>query len=246
MKRLKGIKTVIIIGMLHLLMSCAPGAVSEKGYVAWNYKPVETKIPDQANTRSIRLKLNKIMVEPPDEDWEMPRHLLKVIPILSVFASPYEMTNQVRNSWGGYYLLKDNELDRIVQKELESSNLFQSIITDNSPHDWEMNLNAELLWKQYPHQSGLGLLYIVVVPPFIVPAATNTFDAKLKVEIVDSTTKQIVLEKEYSAHSDHLWWMFYNFHQQTYEFGEYLIPRVMSDLIQDLNEVSKRKLNDTD
>lgn len=238
---------LIILTFLFILFAitgCShfPAGVQEKGIVAWNYTPIQSYTYNESNEQKIpvSIRVNNFESKESQTDLGFPGAILRLFPILSLLASPFDYTNRIFDDHMTKADLKEFEVENILVEEIRETGLITKIVQGGEPKDFDMRGNVNFSWKDYRHFSGLGnILYIAVLPPLLLPISSYHFTCEAHLEVV-SKDGRIILAKDYNAKTKCFVGLIYgNAHRHYHAYGKELFPQIVKQFIADLKAIPK-------
>jgi hypothetical protein len=239
---------VLLIAVIAVIVSgCAshqPPDLS-KGIVACCY---ESKIgPADGSTRKIpvSLSISAFRNDPQESHVSGGAIALAFIPLISLanLASPSATSvNFVSDGGPNKGVIKKGEVEQILKQEIRKSGLVRnvSLARENKNADYEIRGSVNFKHNRYVHNSGLGILYIAVLPMFTLPSASWEALCTAHFDVVSKKTGAVVLSKDYSASRSYAMGLVYGgVNKSMAAFGKEVFPEVVEEFIADMRALPK-------
>jgi len=239
----RDLATLASMAALAALSSgCMSSAVRTDGFVGWNYRSAVAQTDAQSQTRiPVSIQIESLDHGPASVDMGMPGGILRVVPILSLISSPFVYVNSVPDgkSLGLTEIrLKTNELEGILAGEITKADLFEKATVGGTDGDFLIKGDVALRFEMQRHFSGLGILYIALLPALLLPADAETFKCEAHFEIVSTRSNTTVLSKDYVAKSRWQCWI-YNQPRIWESYGDEVFPKIVDSLLADMKALPR-------
>jgi hypothetical protein len=240
---------VLLIAVIAVIVSgCASHQPPDmtKGIVACCY---ESKIgpADGSTSRKIpvSLRISAFHNDPEESHVSGGAIALAFIPLISLanLASPSATSvNFVSDGGPNKGVIKKGEVEQILKQEIRKSGLVRdvSLARESKNADYEIRGSVNFKHNRYVHNSGLGILYIAVLPMFTLPSASWEALCMAHFDVVSKKTGAVVLSKDYSARRSYAMGLVYDgVNKSMAAFGKEVFPEVVEKFIADMRAMPK-------
>lgn len=137
---------------------------------------------------------------------------------------------------------KQREVEDILKQEIAKSGIVRdvSLSEEGKKADYEIKGSVNFIGNVYIHASGLGFLYVGLLPMFTLPTSSQEAVCKAHFDVVSKKTGAAILSKDYSAKRSYAQGLVYNGDVKALAaFGKEVFPEVVEEFIADMQALPK-------
>ncbi len=137
---------------------------------------------------------------------------------------------------------KAGELEEILKQEIQKSGLVRdvSLTQGGKRSDFEIRGKVNLIHNLYLHTSGLGILYIGLLPMFTLPSSSQESACEAHFDVVSTKDNRVLLSKDYYAKARYADGPVYRgIEKSLWAYGEEVFPEIVQEFVEDMQSLPR-------